>query len=198
MSEERSRFRRLAVFCGSAPGRDPSHVAVAREVGVSLAQRGIGVVYGGGQVGLMGALANAALADGGEVIGVIPERLERLELSHHGCTRLEVVADMHTRKARMADLSDGFLALPGGWGTWEELFEAVTWSQLGYHRKPVGVLDVAGYYEPFRQMMTRSLDEGFVRPEVAPILSFGRSLPDLLSRMEAADWPPVERWIREV
>lgn len=191
-------FRRLAVFCGSAPGADPAFVHAAAGAGRSLAERGIGVVYGGGQVGLMGKVADAALDAGGEVIGVIPERLQRLELSHPGLTRLEVVADMHVRKARMAELSDGFLTLPGGWGTWEELFEAVTWSQLGYHRKPVGVLDVAGYYEPVRALMARSLEEGFVRPEVAPILTVGDDLDALLQTMAAATWPPIEQWLREV
>jgi len=188
----------LAVFCGSAPGADPRFVEAARMVGSTLAGQGIRVVYGGGQVGLMGAVADAALAAGGEVVGVIPERLQRLELSHPGLTRLEVVADMHVRKARMAELADGFLTLPGGWGTWEELFEAVTWSQLGYHRKPVGVLDVAGYYGPIRALMQRSMQEGFVRPEVAPILTVSDDLGELLHAMGQADWPPIEQWIREV
>lgn len=191
-------LRTLAVFCGSAPGADPAFVHAAQAVGHALASRGIGIVYGGGQVGLMGAVADAALAAGGEVVGVIPERLQRLELSHPGCTRLEVVADMHARKARMAELADGFLTLPGGWGTWEELFEAVTWSQLGYHRKPVGVLDVAGYYAPVRALLEGALSQGFVRPEVAPILSVDDDLDRLLARMAEADWPPIEAWIRAV
>lgn len=189
---------RVAVFCGSAPGRDPSFVRAARAVGTSLAQRGIGVVYGGGQVGLMGAVARAAVEAGGEVIGVIPERLMALELGDPGACTLEVVPDMHARKARMAALSDAFLALPGGWGTWEELFEAVTWAQLGYHRKPVGVLDVAGYYAPLQALLDGAFAQGFVHDSVRPILRVDDDLDRLLDHLAQATWPPVEAWIRDV
>lgn len=188
-------FGRVAVYCASADAAVPRYGAAVAEVGRRLAELGVGVVYGGGRVGLMGALADAALAAGGEVIGVIPEKLMTLELGHRGCTRLEVVQTMHERKARMAELADAFLALPGGWGTWEELFEVVTWTQLGYHRKPVGVLDVDGFYAPLRQMVDAALDQGFIRPAVAEILSFDDDLDRLLAAMSRADLPDLERWL---
>ncbi|HMV67679.1 MAG TPA: TIGR00730 family Rossman fold protein, partial [Myxococcota bacterium] len=153
------------------------------------------VVYGGGGAGLMGQVADGALSVGGEVIGVIPEKLMTLELGHRGCTRLEVVDGMHTRKRRMAELGDAFLALPGGWGTWEELFEAVTWTQLGYHAKPCGVLDAHGYYEPMAAMVARAIDDGFVRPLLRDLLLFDTDLDRLLDRMAAAELPALERWI---
>jgi uncharacterized protein (TIGR00730 family) len=185
----------VAVYCASADAAVPRYGAAVAAVGRGLAERGIGIVFGGGRVGLMGALADAALAAGGEVIGVIPEKLMTLELGHGGCTRLEVVQTMHERKARMADLSDAFLALPGGWGTWEELFEVVTWTQLGYHRKPVGVLDVDGFYAPLRQMVGAALEQGFIRPAVGEILSFDDDLGRLLDTMARADLPDLERWL---
>lgn len=183
------------MYCASSGAVVPRYGERAFQVGVDLAQAGVGLVYGGGSVGLMGRVAEGALSVGGEVIGVIPERLQALELGHGALTELHVVPDMHTRKARMADLSDAFVALPGGWGTWEELFEAVTWTQLGYHRKPVGVLDWDGYYAPLRALVERALAEGFLRSEVAPILSFGEALAPLLAQMATMDVPPIERWL---
>lgn len=191
------RFGRIAVYCASSDRTVERYGAAAAAVGRHLAEQGVGIVYGGGSVGLMGVVADAALAAGGEVIGVIPERLQALELGHTGCTRLEVVDTMHERKARMAELSDAFLALPGGWGTWEELFEAVTWTQLGYHRKPIGVLDVDGYYAPIRDLLARALEDGFVRPSVAPILSVDDDLERLLDTMARATWPGIRRWLAE-
>lgn len=188
-------FGRVCVYCASSDATLDRYGDAARAVGRTLAERGIGVVYGGGCVGLMGALADAALEAGGEVIGVIPERLQALEVGHTGCTELHIVDSMHTRKARMAELSDAFIALPGGWGTWEELFEVTTWTQLGYHRKPVGVLDVDGYYAPLRAMVTQALEQGFVRPMLKDLLTFDDDLDRLLARMASADLPDIAQWI---
>jgi uncharacterized protein (TIGR00730 family) len=156
---------RICVFCGSSPGADPGYLEQAAALGALLAERGIGLVYGGASVGTMGAVADGALAAGGEVIGVIPEHLSRVEISHAGLTELHVVADMHERKAKMAALADGFLALPGGAGTLEELFEVWTWAQLGLHSKPIGLVDVGGYYRPLWTFVEHMVAEGFVRPE---------------------------------
>ena len=188
-------FRRVAVYCASSNQTLARYGDTAFAVGVTLASRGVGVVYGGGSVGLMGRVADGALSVGGEVIGVIPQRLQDLELGHKGVT-LEVVDTMHDRKARMADLADAFLALPGGWGTWEELFEVVTWTQLGYHRKPAGVLDVGGFYAPLKQMVDRAIAEGFVRPMLKDLLIFDEDLDRLLESMAAAELPEIERWIK--
>jgi uncharacterized protein (TIGR00730 family) len=188
-------LRRITVYCASAQSVVPRYGDAAFEVGRRLAERGIGLVYGGGAVGLMGRVADGALSAGGEVIGVIPEKLMNLELGHRGCTRLEVVDGMHTRKQRMAEFGDGFIALPGGWGTWEELFEAVTWTQLGYHVKPCGVLDMHGFYEPMRQLVERALAEGFVRPMLGDLMLFDTEIDRLIARMEAAELPALERWI---
>lgn len=157
------RFRHLCVFCGSSPGRDPVYTRTAREAGRLLARQGIGVVYGGGRVGMMGAVAEAALAAGGTVLGIIPEALMRSEIAYQGLTELRVVRSMHERKQMMADASDGFLALPGGFGTFEEFCEILTWAQLGIHAKPCGLLNVAGYYDPLIAMFDRAVAEGFLR-----------------------------------
>jgi hypothetical protein len=183
------------VYCASSNHTVAKYGDAAFSVGVCLADRGIGVVYGGGSVGLMGKVADGALSRGGEVIGVIPEKLQALELGHDGCTELIVVDSMHTRKQTMADLSDGFLALPGGWGTWEELFEVTTWTQLGYHHKPVGVLNVHGYYDPLLQMVRNALREGFVRPVLAELLCHHHELDALLEMMATVELPALERWI---
>ena len=153
-------FRRIAVYCGANPGRDPRYRPGARAFGSWLAGRGIGVVYGGGNVGLMGALADGAIEGGGEVIGVIPEKLMGLELAHTGITRLEVVEGMHPRKLRMAELADGFVAMPGGYGTLEELFEVVTWAQLEYHHKPVGLLNIGGFWDPLVKLLDHLVEQG--------------------------------------
>ena len=156
--------KRLCVFCGSSTGVRPAYRHAAISVGEELARREIGLVYGAGNIGLMGIMADAALAQGGEVIGVIPERLMAREIAHQGLTDLRVVRTMHERKAMMAELSMGFLALPGGFGTFEEFCEVLTWSQLGIHKKPCGLLNVAGYYDPLLQLFDRAVEEGFVRP----------------------------------
>src|SRR5215210_5562364 len=156
---------RLCVFCGSSSGRDPAYSVLAAQLGRALAQRRIGLVYGGGRVGLMGVLADAALAAGGEAIGVIPQDLMDREVGHGGLTELHVVSSMHERKALMAELSDGFAALPGGIGTLEELIEVYTWSQLGLHAKPMGLLDVRGYYRPLAALLDHAVHEAFLRAE---------------------------------
>jgi uncharacterized protein (TIGR00730 family) len=157
-------------------------------VGRSLAQRGIGLVYGGGRLGLMGAVADSALEAGGEVIGVIPEALKRAEVVHTGCTELHIVSDMHTRKAMFTDLSDGFITIPGGVGTMDELWEAISWAQLGYHAKPVGLLNVAGYYDHLIAFNTHMAEVGFVRPQHQNIMIIDDSLDALLAKM--ADYQP--------
>jgi uncharacterized protein (TIGR00730 family) len=158
-------MRRLCVFCGSNVGARPEYAAASRDFAAAAARRGLGIVYGGGNVGLMGVLADAALAAGGEVIGVIPSALQAKELAHAGLTELHVVRSMHERKALMADLSDGFVALPGGVGTLEELFEILTWAQLGIHAKPVGVLDTAGFFQPLLALLDHQVEEHFLKPK---------------------------------
>lgn len=183
-------MKRLAVYCGSATPADPRYIAAARHVGHIFARRGIGVVYGGGRLGLMGAVADAALEAGGEVIGVIPEALVAAEVAHRGCTELHVVQTMHQRKALFTDLSDGFVTLPGGVGTMDELWEAISWAQLGYHSKPVGLLNVAGFYDPLIAFNRQMVDAGFIRPQHADILIHADSIETLLDRL--ADYRPHE------
>ncbi len=178
-------MKRVAVYCGSASPADPVYIESARMVGRSLAERGIGVVYGGGRLGLMGAVADSALAAGGEVIGVIPEALKRAEVVHMGCTELHIVSDMHTRKAMFTDLSDGFITIPGGVGTMDEHWEAISWSQLGYHSKPVGLLNIAGYYDHLIAFNTHMAEVGFVRAQHQNIMIVDDTLPGLLAQMEA-------------
>jgi uncharacterized protein (TIGR00730 family) len=178
-------MKRLAVYCGSATPADPVYVEAARAVGHALATRGIGVVYGGGRLGLMGAVADAALAAGGDVIGIIPQALVDAEVAHRGCTELHVVSGMHERKARFTDLSDGFVTLPGGVGTMDELWEAISWAQLGYHAKPVGVLNVAGFYDGLIAFNAHMIDVGFIRPQHAGIMIADSDLDTLLDRMAA-------------
>jgi uncharacterized protein (TIGR00730 family) len=178
-------MKRLAVYCGSATPADPRYVALAREVGATLAARGIGVVYGGGKLGLMGALADGALAAGGEVIGVIPEALEGLEVANHACTQLHVVPGMHERKRAFTDLADGFITLPGGVGTMDELWEAVSWSQLGYHTKPVGLLNAFGFYDGLLAFNRQMAEVGFIRPQHRAIIIDATTLEDLLEQMAA-------------
>ncbi len=183
------------MFCGSSSGLRPEYRETALHVGRYLALQGIGVVYGGGRVGLMGAVADGALAAGGEVIGVIPEMLMRKEIGHTNLTELRVVSDLHQRKAMMADLSDGFIALPGGYGTFEEFCEVITWSQLSLHQKPCGLLNVAGYWDPLAQMFDHAVEEGFLRPENRKIVLMDDDFEALLKRM--SEWKPskVEKWI---
>jgi uncharacterized protein (TIGR00730 family) len=175
-------IRRLCVFCGANPGRDPVYLELAAAVGTGLAQRGIGVVYGGGRVGMMGAVADAALTAGGEVIGVIPRPLVDRELAHRGLTEQHVVETLHERKAEMATLSDGFIALPGGLGTLEELAEVSSWAQLGLHEKPIGLLGPEGYWEALLAWLDHAVDEGFVSPANRALLALDPDLEALLDR----------------
>ena len=178
------KLKRLAVYCGSSDGADGAFMACAHDVGEQLARWGIAIVYGGGRVGMMGALADGALSAGGEVIGVIPEALVHAELAHSGLTELHVVPDMHSRKALFTSLSDGFLTLPGGVGTMDELWEAISWAQLGYHAKPVGVLNFAGFYEPLLAFARHMAESGFIRPQHAGIMIARDTLPELIDAME--------------
>ena len=184
---------RICVFCGASPGKDPRYRAAAHEVGEGLARRGIGLVYGGGRVGLMGAVAEAALAAGGEVIGVIPQGLVDRELAHPGLTELHVVDTLHERKAIMADLADAFIALPGGLGTLEELAEVVSWAQLELHVKPIGLLEVGDYWTLLLAWLDMAVVEGFVAPAHRRLVTRGDSLEGLLAAF-AAWQPPPGRW----
>jgi len=190
------RVRRLCVFCGSSAGRDPAYRQLAEALGRTLAERGIGLVYGGGRVGLMGALADAALAAGGAVIGVIPQALLDREIGHRGLTDLRVVGSMHERKALMAELGDGFVALPGGVGTLEELFEVWTWGQLGLHAKPCGVLDRDGFYAPLLAFLDHLVQSGFVRPAYRAMLVSAHTPEALLAAFEAYEPPGVAKWVQ--
>jgi uncharacterized protein (TIGR00730 family) len=185
----------VCVFCGSNGGADPAYLETATHVGRELAQRGMRLVYGGGKVGMMGAVADGALGAGGDVVGVIPQQIFDLEIGHEGLADLRVVGSMHERKALMADLADAFVALPGGIGTFEELFEVFTWAQLGLHQKPLGLLDVAGYYGPLEAMLDHAVEQRFLRTETRAMLVRDDSLDGLLERF--ADWQPAPgaRWI---
>ena len=185
-----ANFKRLAVYCGSATPADTRFVELARNVGETLAQRGIGVVYGGGKVGLMGAVANGALNAGGEVIGIIPDALEGHELSHHGCSELHIVETMHQRKQAFTDMSDGFVTLPGGVGTMDELWEAVSWAQLGYHTKPVGLLNALGYYDGLLAFNRQMAQTGFVREAHRGIILDAGTIEGLLNQM--ANYTPIK------
>ena len=187
-------MNRICVYCGSLPGDRPEYLAAATAFGELLARRGLGLVYGGGNIGLMGTVAKAALAAGGEVIGVIPASLMEKELGLRECTQLRVVNSMHERKQMMVDLSDGFVALPGGIGTYEELLETFTWQQLAFHDKPVGVLNVGGFYDHLLTFLRHSTEQKFMRPEHLDSLLVGDDGDALLDRMTG--WRPVrvEKW----
>jgi uncharacterized protein (TIGR00730 family) len=186
---------RICVFCGSSPGHDPTYIEQAAAFGALLAQRGIELVYGGACVGLMGALADAALQHGGHVIGVIPEALVAREVAHCGLPDLRVVRSMHERKALMAELSDAFVALPGGAGTLEELFEVWTWSQLGLHDKPCALLDLNGFYTSLRAFLDHVVRQGFLRPEYRAGLLVERDPEALLRAVSRFDPPDVPKWL---
>lgn len=188
-------MRRLCVFCGSSAGRDPGYAVCARALGAELAGRGIGLVYGGGRVGLMGEVAGAVLAAGGQVTGVIPQSLVEAELAHPGVADLRVVASLHERKALMAELADGFVALPGGLGTVEELSEVLTWAQLGLHRKPCGVLNLRGYYDSFLALLDRAVADGFLAAEHRAMLTVAGSPPELLAAFASYE-APRPKWQR--
>ncbi|MGH7324729.1 MAG: TIGR00730 family Rossman fold protein [Candidatus Rokuibacteriota bacterium] len=189
-------MKRICVFAGSNTGTRPEYAEAAGELAVELARRRLGLVYGGGSVGLMGVLADAALVQGSEVIGVIPRGLATRELAHPRLTELRVVASMHERKALMAALVDGFIALPGGLGTFEETLEVLTWSQLGIHRKPVGLLNVAGYFDGLLRMLGHAAGEGFLRREYLGLMLFADTPAVLLDALASWQPPPIARaWL---
>lgn len=188
-------MKSVCVFCGSNPGNHPDYAEAAKALGKAIAKRGATLIYGGAEVGLMGITADAALAAGGEVIGIIPQALMNKEIGHKGLTRLEAVGSMHERKARMAELSDGFVNLPGGTGTLEEMFEVWTWSQLGFHAKPIGVLNVRGFYDPLMVFLDHQRDEGFVKPKLRDTLLSGNDPDGLLDAMQAYVPPVVQKWV---
>ncbi|EGB16426.1 Conserved hypothetical protein CHP00730 [Pseudodesulfovibrio mercurii] len=189
------KLKRLCVYLGSNPGNNPAYVAAAEAVGRELAARGIGLVYGGSSTGLMGRLADACLAAGGEAIGVIPKRLVEKEIAHQGLTESHVVNSMHERKQLMADFSDGFITLPGGIGTLEEFFEVLTWSQIGYHAKPCGLLDVNGYYTCLAEHMDRMVAEGFLLPDHRRMVLTSPDPGELIDMFAEYDPPKVDKWI---
>jgi uncharacterized protein (TIGR00730 family) len=190
-------MRSVCVYCGSNAGARPVYAQRAAELGERLAREGLAVVYGGGNVGLMGIVADAALANGGEVIGVIPEQLVGWEVAHQGLTRLDIVANMHERKARMFDLSDGFIALPGGFGTLDEMFEMLTWRQLGLGDKPCAFLDVDGFYAPLAAMMDRMVEERFLHADQRRDLWHGDDMDALIAWMRAYEPAHASKWIDE-
>jgi uncharacterized protein (TIGR00730 family) len=188
-------IRAICVYCGSSPGRDPRFAKAAASLGRLLAGRGITLVYGGGHVGLMGVVADAAMAAGGEVHGVITRALQQKEVAHRGLTRLQITESMHDRKAAMAAASDAFIMLPGGLGTLEEFFEAATWTQLGIQSKPCGILNVNGYFDPLVALLVRSVEERFLREEHRDLMAVESEPVLLVDRLMA--WKPVsvEKWI---
>ena len=188
-------MKRICVYCGSSPGRKPEYRDAAKALGHELAARGLGLVYGGASVGVMGAVADAVLKKGGQAIGVIPLALATREVAHSGLDELFVVDSMHERKAKMAELSDGFIALPGGWGTIEEIFEMLTWAQLGLHQKPCGLLNISGYYDHLFSFLEHAIDQRFVREEYRPMIMMEQTAGGLLDRYQSYQAPSVKKWI---
>jgi uncharacterized protein (TIGR00730 family) len=187
--------KRIAVFCGSSQGADPVFAAAAQALGTEMARRRLGLVYGGGNIGLMGLIAASVLKDGGEVIGVIPQALVDKELALHEVTQLHIVGSMHERKALMADRSDAFIALPGGFGTLDEFCEILTWAQLGLHRKPCGLLNTSGFYDAFLAQIEQAVKQGFIRAEHRDLIHVDSDPVKLLDRLAAAHPPRVHKWI---
>ena len=188
-------MKRICVYCGSSSGTRPSYIQAARALGTSLARRGLGLVYGGSNVGLMGALADTVLAQGGEVIGVIPESVVIREVAHTRLADLRIVGSMHERKALMAELADGFIAMPGGFGTLEEFCEIVTWVQLGLHRKPCGLLNVEGYYDGLLSFLNHAVAEGFIRTEYRSVVLTDSEVDGLLEKISKYEAPHLKKWI---
>jgi hypothetical protein len=189
------RIQRLCVFCGSSSGARPIYAEAAAELGRELVKSGVALVFGGGRVGLMGVVADSVLAAGGEAIGVMPRALVEKEIAHTSLTKLHVVESMHQRKAVMADLADAFLLLPGGYGSWEEFLEVVTWLQLGIHRKPCALLNVAGYYDALLSQASHALAEGFLRPAHKEMLIVEENPARVLARLESAHVPSETKWV---
>lgn len=194
--EPRQPLRSVCVFCGSSKGARPEYADAAQQMGTALAERGLTLIYGGGNIGLMGTVADAALDAGGRVVGVIPQHLDDWEVGHRGLTELEIVGSMHERKARMADLADAFVALPGGLGTFEELFEILTWAQLGLHQKPFGLLNTAGYYAALLALLDTAVQERFLRPEHRSLILEEPSDPNrLLDRLAAHEFIEIPKFL---
>lgn len=187
-------MKAVCVYCGSSPGVRPEYAEGAKWLGRTLAERGLTLVYGGGKVGLMGTVADAVLAHGGSVVGIIPDALMQKEVGHRGLTELHVVRNMHERKQMMADRADAFIAMPGGVGTFEELFETFTWLQLGYHDKPIGLLNVAGFYDGMLGFLAHAVREGFLKQIHADLLHVSGTPADLLAQLEAAPRVVVDKW----
>ena len=186
-------MKSICIYCGSAPGNNPAFLQEARRAGALIAEKGLTLIYGGGRVGLMGALADAALAAGGKVVGVIPADLVSQEIAHRGLSELRVVNSMHERKWAMAEIADGFLCLPGGAGTFEEIFEQWTWALLGFHSKPCGFVNVDGYYEPLRAAITNMVTNGFLQPQYGDMLVYAADTREALERFETYV-PPAPKW----
>jgi len=191
------KIKRICVYCGSSPGRNPAFSLAAVGLAKTMCERGIGLVYGGAAVGVMGALANAVLETGGEAIGVIPKSLAIKEVAHANLSELHVVSSMHDRKAMMAELADGFIALPGGWGTLEEIFEILTWAQLGFHEKPCGLLNIEGYYDGLIGFLDNAIEQQFVREVCRPMLMTASEPASLLDQFDVYRAPKVRKWMRE-
>ncbi len=188
-------MKRICVYCGSSSGRQPAYLAAAEALGNALVERGLGLVYGGAQIGTMGRIADTVLAGGGEVFGVIPKALADREIFHTGLTKLDIVTSMHERKALMAQYSDGFIALPGGLGTIEEIFEVLTWAQLGFHQKPCGLLNIQGYYDHLSAFLNHSVTEGFVNQASRGMIMTESEPETLLDRFAEYKAPVVNKWI---
>ena len=188
-------MKRICVYCGSNPGANPAYSEAGRLLGHELANRGLGLVYGGAKVGVMGAVAAGVLEKGGSAIGVIPHFFVTKEVAHDGLDELIVVDSMHERKSRMADISDGFIALPGGWGTIEEIFEVLTWAQLGHHHKPCGLLNVDSYYDELAVFLEKAIENKFVKEEFRPMMMMDESPASLLDRFASYRAPRVKKWI---
>jgi len=188
-------MKRICVYCGSSPGKLPEYREAARELGKEMARQDLGLVYGGASVGVMGAVADGILEAGGSAIGVLPYFFATKEVAHDNLDELIVVNSMHERKARMADLSDGFIALPGGWGTFEEIFEMLTWAQLGLHEKPCGLLNVSGYYDDLYRFLEQAVEQRFVKQEFRPMIMMDPSPAGLLERFSSYRAPRVKKWI---
>ncbi len=188
-------MKRICVFCGSNPGKNPVYMEAAENVGLFLVKNGIELVFGGGRVGLMGKIADTVMANGGRVIGIIPKSLSDKEVAHQGLTELHIVDSMHIRKAMMEDLSDGFIALPGGFGTFEELCEIITWAQLGFHSKPCGFLNIQGYYDPLVELFDRATWEQFVRPEHRKLVIIESEIEPMFNAMKNYRSPVFTKWL---
>jgi len=191
-------MKQVCIFCGSYQGTQPIYMTAAHQMGMGLAQRGLGLVYGGGRVGLMGAVADGAIAGGGNVTGVIPQSLVDRELAHTGLSEIHVVTSMHERKAMMAEIADAFIAMPGGFGTLDELFEIITWAQLGFHRKPIALLNVGGYFDPLLTFIEHMATEGFIKPKDRGAVLVKNEVGDLLDTLLSYEPPQLEKWIEKL